>query len=189
MRYHDVARQCGSMVEHRPCNPVVMGSIPITGSMWMSAPSNGGVSRMREVQGIEPERACRASGTARGERSEPNERCRRQRGDSHHWLHVDERPQRWGRFSYARGAGNRTHAGVQWTPADPSAPARVSLWPVARQGVSEANPMSVAAGNAAIPITGSMWMSAPSDGGVSRKREARSASERQLMLPIWQIFN
>ena len=27
-----IPRQCGSMVEHRPCNPVVMGSIPITGS-------------------------------------------------------------------------------------------------------------------------------------------------------------
>ena len=35
-------RQRGSMVEHRPCNPVVMGSIPIAGSMCTRAPGFGG---------------------------------------------------------------------------------------------------------------------------------------------------
>ncbi len=30
------------MVEHRPCNPVVMGSIPISGSMIVTPPSTGG---------------------------------------------------------------------------------------------------------------------------------------------------
>ena len=43
--------QRGSMVEHRPCNPVVMGSIPIAGSMFARTPSNGGVFMWGPVAG------------------------------------------------------------------------------------------------------------------------------------------
>ena len=57
------------MVEHRPCNPVVMGSIPIAGSMWTRPPLGGGFL-VRAGCGESNPRGLDAPAGRRGPRSE-----------------------------------------------------------------------------------------------------------------------
>lgn len=88
------------MVEHRPCNPVVMGSIPIAGSMCATPPATGAFLLCGLVAGNRTREGATPRGASRGEErsDEPQERCRRQRGDSHRWLHVCDAPGNGGFF-------------------------------------------------------------------------------------------